>query len=333
MSEAEAEELQDPEVGQGPEKLKEVDTSEFKNQAMDLTSSNVGEIDEVEASGPLNLPDPDYLTNFCKNRNTPADSWFTNMPSLDWSKREGWGSWIVILLGLGIVFFVLMVWYFIKYYELIIPFIGGSINIMKYLIIYSIIIVVMVLLLKFTRYFSVWYKLFYKYLRLTFNPLLDDKVSQLYCFFSDYVNPLIYYPSMIFFLFCLIGVVLLLVLILLPILAAVSFFVGFLFSLLGEKKTDSSLQTQAINKVRNTIDTKIYSKNAGLMGSVKAAMTGKPLPVSAPVPPVPPKPLVEFKSGFINLSKKTAPGASAPGVTGFLGSLLKSKPGAPALTK
>jgi hypothetical protein len=150
-------------------------------------------------------------------------------------------------------------------------------------------------------------------LRLTFNPLLDPKVSELYCFFSDYVNPLIYFPSMIFFLLCLIGIVLLLVLILLPILAATSFFVGFLFSLLGEKKTDDTLQTKGINKIKDIASKQLYSKDAGLFGTIKATMAGKDLPPSAPSAPSPPKPLVEFRSGFINLSKKVPPPAAMPG--------------------
>jgi hypothetical protein len=316
----ETEEVEEPDmVGQGPERIdKPIDTSKLKSEAMDLTSSNVGEIDAIEDSAPLDIPDPDYLTNFCKNRNTPSDSLFSNMPSMDWGKKDSWGSWIIILGILVGLFFLAFLWHLAKNFNLVVPFVGGSLNILKYLIIYSIIIVVMVLLLKFTRYFSLWYNLFYKYLRLTFNPLLDPKVSELYCFFSDYVNPLIYFPSMIFFLLCLIGIVLLLVLILLPILAAVSFFVGFLFSLLGEKKTDTlqtkTLQSQGINKIKD-MTSKLYSKDAGLFGTIKATMAGKDLPPSAPSESKPPKPLVEFRSGFINLSKKVPPPSSMPGAT------------------
>lgn len=236
----------------------------------DITSAPY-KIDKVGESTPVKLPDPDYLSNFCRNRNMPPkDSGMKDIvKGLDGVLKIAtihtkFHDYIgTAILGVFLILFI--IWNLIKYKSQLIPFAKGGFNIFKFLLIYTIIIILIVLFFKFTSYFSFWYVAFVKYFKLFYNPLLNDKVSFLYCYLTDYINWIIYYSAKIFYLIILIGLLLLLLLFILPLLAIVSFAVGYLFSLIGEKTSQDGL----FDKMKKTAQ----------------IVTGKPAPNPVPTPP------------------------------------------------
>ena len=212
---------------------------------INLTQFTSQPIDKVEKSTPLKLnTDPNYLTHFCKNRNTP--NWITVKNPLDFPDKP-WEKYLGIAIVGGILLLFLL-WILFKYYDLILPFSNGIFNILKYLVIYSVIVFILVLFFKFLTHFKFWYNLFMTYLKLFLNPLINEKVSFLYCYFTSYVNWLIYYPAKLFYLICLIGISLIFFLIIIPIIVAISFTIGYLFSLLGESTNLESL----VNNMKKT---------------------------------------------------------------------------------
>lgn len=197
---------------------------------MDLTGNG-----DNPNSDSIGLPDPTYMTNFCKNRNFPQDKGVLDIVdglesilNIPQTLQDSLGTAI-----LGIFLILYLIWILMKYYDLLIPFAGGAFNILKFLLIYTIVITLLVFFFKFTAFFGFWYVLFVKFFKLMMNPLLDENVSFLYCYLTDYVNWMIYFPAMFFYFICLVGITLLLFLIILPLLAIVSFAISWLFSLIG----------------------------------------------------------------------------------------------------
>lgn len=196
----------------------------------DITKSSSNSVDKLEDLSPLKLDtDPNYLTNFCKNRNIPH--WIKIKNPLD-SEPDFWEKYLAYAVLSGLLLLIFL-WYLFMYYDLLIPLAGGLVNILKHLIIYCVILFVMVLFFKFLKKLSFWYNLWLEYLKLFLNPLINEKVSSAYCYFTNYVNWLIYYPAKLFYLVCLIGITLIFFLIIIPIIVGISFIIGKLFELLG----------------------------------------------------------------------------------------------------
>jgi len=161
------------------------------------------------------------LSGFSGSYNTDSFSWMTGL--------------ITLACISGFILLVLL-YYTVKRPELVFPFGQAFIRILWYLLIYSAIVMVIILFIRFIVEVIHFIKVTIAYFNLMMNPLLDPKVSSLSCYFTDYVNGLIYYPAMIFYLICFVGLILFDFLILLPVLAIFGFVIGFLFSLLGENR-------------------------------------------------------------------------------------------------
>lgn len=227
----------------------------------------------IEGSSPLNLnSDPNYLTNFCKNRNTPNRLTLKNPFTLiDKAKIDTWIGLVVV----GIPLFLFLLWCFFKNYDVIIPYAGGVFNILKFLIIYCLILFVLRLFFKFVFTFKFWVSLFIKYFELFLNPLRDNKVSSAYCYFTPYVNWLIYYPAKLYFFICLLGVCFIFFLIIIPVIVAISFTIGYLFSLLGDssslEKAAENLK-KAVSSVKvNTAKPADFAKAPSILSSLSKA--------------------------------------------------------------
>jgi hypothetical protein len=209
---------------------------------LDLTKNKkIDPLDEkITGSSPLNLnADPNYLTHFCKNRNSVPPNDIKNPFKFITEKMKP-DTWIPILV-VGVPLLLFLIWCFFKYYDLALPFAGGIFNILKFFIIYIVIIIVMRFFFKFLFTFKFWITLFMKYLKLFMNPLLNDKVSSAYCYFTSYVNWLIYYPAKIYYFICLLGISFIFFLIIIPIIVCISFVIGYLFSLLGDSSSAEKL--------------------------------------------------------------------------------------------
>jgi hypothetical protein len=215
-------------------------------------SNPVTPIEPIEAPAPVSLPTPDYSTSFCRARTTePTIGSFVNrlFGSMDTGGVPGF-AFFACFACIGLIALLVILWYSVKYSDLVKPFMSGGLKLLWYLFIYFLIISVLVLFIQFLYYFAYWFEITIHYFNLFINPLLNDRVSSLCCLFSDYVNWLIYYPAMIFYFFCLVMVVLFDVLILIPVLVFFGFLIGFLFSLLGDRETTAK----------------------GLMGQISSAM-------------------------------------------------------------
>jgi hypothetical protein len=243
---------------------------------LDISKSPFSSIEKVEKGTPIKSANPNYLTNFCKNRNTPKKEQLKILGKIEklTQIKKKWKEYAGSLALAGLVFLYAL-WILIKYYDLLIPFAGGGLSLLKYLIIYFIAIALIVTFFKFTSYFSFWYVLFMKYFRLFMNPLLNDKVSFLYCYFTDYINWLIYFPAKFFYFCILFLVILLLILIILPVLSILSFAIGYLFSLLGEGASINVLSDKIKGVLPNPVAkpvAKVLPKPVAKVAPAMAAM-------------------------------------------------------------
>jgi hypothetical protein len=241
---------------------------------------------KIEGSSPLNLnADPNYLTNFCKNRNTPTKPLFKNPFDIF---KKGFKPDLIGYAIVGGCLFLYLIWAFFKYYDVALPFAGGVFNIIKFLIIYTIIILVLKLFFKFVFSFKFWMTLFVKYFRLFLNPLLNPKVSSAYCFFTSYVNWLIYYPAKIYYFICVLAICGIFILCVLPVIACISFVIGYLFSLLGDGRSFEGAvdgMKKAVGSVKlNTVKTsdlatqakEVASQAPGALSQASALMKAAP---------------------------------------------------------
>jgi len=278
----------DPETDQDvdPDLDMEYDLYDETDMEVDTTPESYT-LDSTLSSTPIELPEPDQ-ESFCRPRTTEktSDKIGENIVSLfTGSFNTDSFSWITALITFACIGgFILLVflWYTLKYPELIGPFMVGFLRILWYLLIYSAIVSVMVLFVRFIAKVIYFIKVTIEYFNLTMNPLLNPKVSSLSCYFTDYVNSLIYYPAMIFYLICFIFLLLFDFLILLPVLAVFGFIIGFLFSLLGENRnTMGQVFGKVAGMVKSTVkgnpssqgQSKTQTNSPGLMGKV-ASLAG-----------------------------------------------------------
>jgi len=225
--------------------------------------------EKIEGSSPLNLnADPNYLTNFCKNRNTPTKPLFKNPFDIF---KKGFKPDLLGYAIVGGLLLMYLIWTVLKYYDVAVPFAGGIFNILKFLIIYTVIILVLTLFFKFVFTFKFWVTLFVKHFRLFLNPLLNEKVSSAYCYFTSYVNWLIYYPAKIYYFICVVVIVGIFFLCILPIIACISFVIGYLFSLLGDGRSFENVMNgmkQAVGSVQlNTVKSSDLATKASEVAS------------------------------------------------------------------
>ena len=303
----------------------EIDTSEKANEVkgkVNLSKTGIVPVDPVdepiEGSSPLKLTsDPNYLTNFCKNRNAPHKVKMINpLDLINGKSKFDKKDKLITFLTLGGVILILVIWYFFKYSELILPFTGGFLNILKFLIIYTVIIIVLIFFFKFVFTFKFWFALFVKYFKLFLNPLLNEKVSKAYCFFTSYVNWLIYYPAKLFYLICLVGISFIFFLIIVPIIAIISFVIGYLFSLLGD---NSSFEKIVNNMKKAASSVKINTTTVNtedLANQAKGAVLQTPDMMSKAAQLAPG--LLSQAPGLLGKAAQLAPGlmSQAPGLLG-----------------
>jgi hypothetical protein len=252
-------------------------------------SNPVTPIEPIEAPAPVSLPTPDYSTSFCRARTSePTIGSFVNrlFGSMDTGGVPGF-VFFACFAGIGLIALLVILWYSVKYSDLVKPFMSGSLKLLWYLFIYFLIISVLVLFIQFLYYFAYWVEITIHYFNLFINPLLNDRVSSLCCLFSDYVNWLIYYPAMIFYFFCLVMVLLFDFLILIPVLVFFGFLIGFLFSLLGDRDTSAKgLMGQISSVMKDASISGMFSKGIqkmkdsteGITKHFKTNQSGQPQP-------------------------------------------------------
>jgi len=241
---------------------------------------------------------------------------------------------LITFLVLSGVLLLFAIWYFFKYSELVLPFAGGFLNIIKFLIIYTVIIIVLIFFFKFVFTFKFWFTLFVKYFKLFLNPLLNEKVSTAYCFFTSYVNWLIYYPAKLFYLICLLGISFIFFLIIVPIIVIISFTIGYLFSLLGDnsnvEKVINNMKKAASSVKMNTttVDTEDLAKQAKALALQSPGLAAQLAPgILSQAPGLLGK-AAQLAPGLLKEAMKLEPGVSgkAPGILdGLKYNLLKPK--------
>ncbi len=202
----------------------------------DLTVPQGPSIDKLEM--PASVESEPTPFGFCRPRNQE-----TIFQSITRRLRGAMGGinenrsslmWILPLACVGGILAIILIYHILRHYDLIQPFVKGGIKGIWYMFLYLIIIFVVGIYIKCLYYFAYWIELTIHYFNLTLNPLLDERVSYYCCLYTDYVNWLIYYPAMLFYLFCFGLLVIFDILILLPTLVFLGFIVGYLFSLLGQ---------------------------------------------------------------------------------------------------
>ena len=263
--------------------------SENISEKMDLTKSTSKLIDKIDNSTPAEVKfDANYLTHFCRNRKWPDLSPLKQIFTFSMGNLNEYVS--SALLALILLSFI--GWNMLKNFDNLVPFSGGILNILKLVVVYFVIMFVMKIFIKLLKALSFWFDLFRDYFKLFLNPLLNQHVSFLYCYFTNYVNWIIYYPAKIFYFVCAMGIALVFFMIIIPIIFAFSFIFSKLLALLGNR---SSVDT-IVNGVKSTANTvkvnamkagdllskapSMFSKGPGLIALEKAAGTeliGKPL--------------------------------------------------------
>jgi len=268
------------------DKLNKIDTSGVPS----FNPKSVG-LPTIQAPEPAKLDvAPDYSTSFCRPRETTTtsekiqNSAVSNLKNAFNIEGISWVNALFLFLAMGGVVFLLILWYTFKNPDMIGPFMIGIFRITWRIFIYFLILSVIVLFIQFIYYFSYWVGVTIDYFNLFMNPLLNERVSQLSCYFSDNVNFLIYYPAMAFYLFLLILVVLFDILILLPVMGLFGFFIGILFSLLGEppdnvKKVLGTVSEFVQNGMQK-MKTGTKDTLSGIMGKFKSPFSSIPVPVS-----------------------------------------------------
>lgn len=229
-------------------------TGAIENVGTDVTGVS---IQKDTSSESVNLSGPDYSTSFCRPRETESamgttvSSWILKIARTFDIGGVSWYPHLIAVSSIGGVMFIVFLWYFIQNPDLIKPLMTGSLKLLWYGFIFFMILSVLILYIHFLYYIAYFFELTVHYFNLTCNPLLNERVSSLCCYFSDYVNWLIYYPSMIYFLICFAVLVVIDVFVLLPILAFFGFMVGFLFSLLGHRAENAPQVKDQISDVMN----------------------------------------------------------------------------------
>ena len=158
----------------------------------------------------------------------------------------------------------LLIWYFIQYYDLLLPFMSGGLSLLKYFVICITIFYIMVLFIQTTLYFSFWYASTLYHFRHMVNPLLNHTVRYYYYYFTDYINWIIFYPARFWYGFRFTTNILFFILVILPVMAFIAFFIGILFSWLGEKKETFSIFKEGLSSIADKGIGKSLMEGTGL---------------------------------------------------------------------
>jgi hypothetical protein len=167
---------------------------------------------------------------------------------------------------IGYFLVVLFVYLLAMHFTSLAPFSNGLLVMTKYIFLYGIIITTIVLFLSLVGTLNWWMSQFVWTGERFLFPLRDNKTSSWYYYFTDYVNWIVYGGAMIYFAICLVFLLVFLGLILLPGIAVIGFFIGYLFSLLGEAPCAAKIVESATNSV-------MESKLGGVIKPLVAAST------------------------------------------------------------
>jgi hypothetical protein len=171
---------------------------------------------------------------------------------------------------IGLIALLLIVYYF----GTLVGYIKGIVAMIKYFILYTMVIVVLGWFIQTLQYFYLWVQLFYWCGERVINPLIDRTVSSWYYYFVDGVNYIVYFFAELVFIVLLILCIGLLIILILPALAFISFMVTYIFSMMGEDCIDP------INKPPTITPTSTMDKFKSMMPfgkkePVKATEVGK----------------------------------------------------------
>jgi len=204
-----------------------------------------------------------------------------------------------IYVGIGYFLVVLFVYLLAMHFTTIAPFSSGLIIMTKYIVLYGIIITTIVLFLSLIGTLNWWVNQFVWTGERFLFPLRDRKTSSWYYYFTDYVNWIVYGGAMIYFAICIVFLLVFLGLILLPGLAVIGFFIGYLFSLMGEApcptnivETAKTLATESrLSEVINPI---VAATNAVSNSVTQTAIPAPPVAAA----PKPQGPVISSKDAF-----------------------------------
>jgi hypothetical protein len=255
--------------------LNKIDTSSVSNPNFNPESVGLPTIQSLE---PVKLDSaPEYPTSFCRAPETKttaeriqegAVNTFKNAFKMD---GLSWMNALILFLSIGGFILLVVICYSFMNPDIVVPSLKGVLRISWRIFIYFLILSILVLFIQFMYYFAYWIGITINYFNLFMNPLLNERVRQLSCYFSDYVNFLIYYPAMLFYFILLVLVVLFDLLILLPVMGLFGFLVGTLFSLLGE---DNDTVKDVAKKVTGMVQKGITNAKDSMSSLIPTSMTG-----------------------------------------------------------
>jgi len=197
---------------------------------------------------------------------------------------------------IGLLFMLLLLYYCVTYFPLLFPYAKGIFKMLKYFILYGLIMSTILLFMSLLGYLFWWFVLFYWAVERMIDPLKDNTVSSWYYYLSDNINWIIYYPAMIWFFLCIVGLILLLVLMILPAVSIVGFLIGYLFSMMGEAPCDKpDLLSRVLSGTVARVPAlaRVFRKTPSVMGkapSLTPPIAIKPITIKPPSIPIVPKP-------------------------------------------
>ena len=245
-----------------------------------MSSTELPDIPAMET--PSEISAGDFPTGFCT---TPQACKATIYVAIGWF--------------VGVFFFYLLAMHF----SAIAPFSSGLLVMTKYIVLYGIIITTIVLFLSLVGTLSWWVNQFLWTGERFLFPLRDRKTNSWYYYFTDYVNWIVYGGAMIYFAICIVFLLVFLCLILLPGLAVVGFFIGYLFSLMGEAPCPTNLvetaKTLATESKLSEVINPIVAATNAVSNSV--TQTAIPAPAAPPAAPKPQGPVIPPKEMFTGL--------------------------------
>jgi len=245
----------------------------------DLSKSELPKVvkkKKAEAKALLKKQKDKYTTLFRKKPVMPTcKGFFPKLPKIDIATFGIGGGFLMLILA----------WYSLQYYELFIPFASGALRLFKYFLICTAILYFMVTFVQASSSFYWWYTSTLYYFRRFVDPLLNQKVKYYYYYFTDYINWIIYYPAKAYYFGRFMANITFFLLVILPIMAFIAFFIGLLFSWIGEPKegvsvmdpivTDLTSAASVVGSAANGAMSKAadaISKATGTVNKVTGAM-------------------------------------------------------------
>lgn len=241
------------------------------------TNAEDAELDKTKTEAPAEVSSGNYPTGFC----TSPESCQSRANEI-----------------IGFLFIALFIYYCVMYFPLFLPYMKGILKMVKYFVLYGLIMSTILLFIHVLGYLFWWLILFHWAVERMIDPLKDNTVSSWYYYLTDNVNWIVYYPSMVYFFICMIGLIILLVLMILPAVSVIGFLIGYLFSLMGEAPCDKPKSTVLGRIVSGTIASvpglsKVFSKAPSVMGkppSLTPSVMGKPPALASSIAPMMGKP-------------------------------------------